>query len=540
MILFRGRAPPNSQKGVPADARSPRKRRSAGSRHNDSTALDDYIANMQEFQDEEGREISSLVQNDQIESSHAEERDVTSLESKIKVETQDQDGWGSAELDDFDDISTASEPMELTPRILRKRARASVHQYLVVAEGEVTDQARWLSKGQLLGPGAPQAILAFEANLANARDAWEETEESPPDDEAEDDSESDDEDFDWSLKDEDFDQTDNIRLTDEQIAHLLNKQQELGISGDELVLFNGEGFAPESSTENLNQILPLHAGLPRSNGLKKRKQKAHLEISSDEEDVLDQEEYADFDIMDRNRPSIGQKKKKGFQWESMYPLSDPELIETISAAWENDRKKKGARKQEREELRAQGLLSRNGKPDLKAKYGKGMTIEEIKGEIKKFLLSSSEEALPLPPIPPNKRKLVHDMANKLGMKSKSQGSAAARFPILYKTGRTRRASTAALAMLDGMFVSKRTLQKTHMKGPPARITRGGGGMKSAASYRDGEVVGVGAPEIGSENRGRAMLEKMGWSNGTALGALNNKGITQPVAQVVKTSRTGLG
>lgn len=57
---------------------------------------------------------------------------------------------------------------------------------------------------------------------------------------------------------------------------------------------------------------------------------------------------------------------------------------------------------------------------------------------------------------------------------------------------------------------------------------------------DGDVVGASAPEIGVENRGRAILEKMGWSSGTALGATNNKGILQPVAHVVKNSRAGLG
>jgi hypothetical protein len=57
---------------------------------------------------------------------------------------------------------------------------------------------------------------------------------------------------------------------------------------------------------------------------------------------------------------------------------------------------------------------------------------------------------------------------------------------------------------------------------------------------DGDVVGASAPEIGVENRGRAMLEKMGWSTGTALGATNNKGILLPVAHVVKNSKAGLG
>jgi hypothetical protein len=59
------------------------------------------------------------------------------------------------------------------------------------------------------------------------------------------------------------------------------------------------------------------------------------------------------------------------------------------------------------------------------------------------------------------------------------------------------------------------------------------------SYRDGEVVGAAAPELGVENKGRQLLEKMGWTKGTALGALDNKGIMQPIMHVVKTSKAGL-
>lgn len=74
------------------------------------------------------------------------------------------------------------------------------------------------------------------------------------------------------------------------------------------------------------------------------------------------------------------------------------------------------------------------------------------------------------------------------------------------------------------------------KSPKVRSGRPDGNV----SYMDGDVVGASAPEIGAGNKGRAMLEKMGWSTGTALGAANNKGILQPVAQVVKNSKAGLG
>jgi hypothetical protein len=50
-------------------------------------------------------------------------------------------------------------------------------------------------------------------------------------------------------------------------------------------------------------------------------------------------------------------------------ISDSELEAELQMVFENDRVKKKERKQEREELRAQGLLGKtNGKPDLKQSY----------------------------------------------------------------------------------------------------------------------------------------------------------------------------
>jgi hypothetical protein len=67
-----------------------------------------------------------------------------------------------------------------------------------------------------------------------------------------------------------------------------------------------------------------------------------------------------------------------------------------------------------------------------------------------------------------------------------------------------------------------------------------GSSHAQTSYRDGEIVGAAAPELGAENRGRNMLEKMGWSKGTALGTTDNKGILLPVSQTMKRNKAGLG
>lgn len=140
--------------------------------------------------------------------------------------------------------------------------------------------------------------------------------------------------------------------------------------------------------------------------------------------------------------------------------------------------------------------------------------------------------------------MVHEIANVFKLKSKSRGVGRSRFPILYRTSRTIQYNDETLEAAESVLSSGRFLprmDKARRKDALAGRGRRGGAAGAGVSYRDGEVVGAAAPEIGQENRGRTMLEKMGWSTGTALGASNNsRGLVQPVAQVVKTSRSGLG
>lgn len=141
------------------------------------------------------------------------------------------------------------------------------------------------------------------------------------------------------------------------------------------------------------------------------------------------------------------------------------------------------------------------------------------------------------------RKVVHELANAFYLKSKSAGNGDNRFPILYRTTRTLAFNDGDFAKVDAR-ISRRFLPRMDVggkRGGGAKRAAGAGGFNRAAvSYKDGDIVGGSAPELGADNRGRAMLEKMGWSSGTALGALNNKGIMLPVSHVVKTTKAGLG
>ncbi|GAQ04890.1 protein SQS1 [Aspergillus lentulus] len=259
-------------------------------------------------------------------------------------------------------------------------------------------------------------------------------------------------------------------------------------------------------------------------------------------DALESDPFYGFDIMDFNRPSL-RNKTKGKQRAFDLSLSDSELELQLERAWRNDREKKKTRKQKREELRAGGLLGRNANaPDLRAKYSSGFDVDDLRSEMRSFLLSS-KESLSLPPMSKHYRKVVHDMAGALSLKSQSRGKGSSRFPMLYKTSRTPKHTQKTIAQVE-KILSKPQFSHRGPKARPrnnqklAKVSRGR--PTSSVSYMEGDVVGASAPEIGAENKGRAMLERMGWSLGTPLGAINNKGILLPVAHVVKNSKAGLG
>lgn len=144
------------------------------------------------------------------------------------------------------------------------------------------------------------------------------------------------------------------------------------------------------------------------------------------------------------------------------------------------------------------------------------------------------------------RRIVHEIANVFNLKSRSIGGGHSRYPMLYKTSRSIQFSEGRLENVEALLNQRRFLPRNDKRRARAAGPRrfgggeGGGASGAAVSYRDGEIVGAAAPELGIDNKGHAMLEKMGWSTGTALGALNNKGIMQPVMHTVKTTKAGLG
>lgn len=462
-----------------------------------------------------------------------------------KKDYTDGDEWNSVMLDDFNNMSTSSDVMDSIERIVAKRQRKRGPQYLVVYEGSHADDARWLPDTFLTTRGDLELIRVFEEKLL--QNAIQSSDSSNFDDEdgnTFEDSDSDSTKENVDDVDDDFQDEKDIvarrleRMTDEQIARRLAKQEELGLGSEEVLLFDEEdGFELfEETATNIMHSPALGPSRRERARQRNKKTRANFPSASLMAEALEQDPYNGFDIMDTERPSL-KKKHKGRQGVLPVELSDSEIETHLRTVWETDRKKKRFKKQEREQLRDEGLLGKKNKfkADLSIKYKDGFTMSEIQNEIKEFLISE-HTSLALPPMEAHERAFVHRFSNALGLTSKSVGSGNNRFTNLSKTTRTR---TFNENHFEGILHNK-AFRNGPGTGAGRKLRKHAKGFsKPVVSYRDGEVVGASAPEIGADNRGRAMLEKMGWSSGTALGALNNKGILQPIAHTVKTGKAGL-
>ncbi|RYP32696.1 hypothetical protein DL767_005098 [Monosporascus sp. MG133] len=252
--------------------------------------------------------------------------------------------------------------------------------------------------------------------------------------------------------------------------------------------------------------------------------------------------FDDLDLMDWHRPSLNNFKNG----PKAFDVPDPELEEARNMTWQKDRLKKAEKKKAREALRSQGLLGKNANPDdLRVKYRGGMTIDDLANELESFLVGKRQQ-LDLPPFDKQARRTVHQLVTKFKIKSQSAGKGNNRYIVLYRSRATlpfeqasfeREFARIKRTWFPRVDVDEETVKQTRIlkRAEPSKA-RG----KHSLTYDEGDVVGQHAAELGAENKGRTMLEKMGWSKGMALGTGDNKGIMVPITQVVKKTKAGLG
>lgn len=358
--------------------RSKRGRRARGKANEsdeEEAMIADYIANMD--QEESMAAVNQTFNKRELGGDDDDAwQDESSVEEHQDSNNGERHGWGRTELQDLDDLSTSDEARGKVQTVLSKRHRVAGVQYLVVWEHQDVDEARWVPLPVLQESGALPLIEVFEAEEKLIAEF-----ESNGDGNSDDSDDIGDEDDDDHDDEQDLVQRRIDRMSDEQMARLLSKQEQLGMGGDELLLFDDEVDDEDEEIEAPAIDLSNFILSGRRGRKERQRRQAEFAPAAPLADA-----YDGFDVMDFDRPSL-KKKPKGRKGKLILDdISDSELEASMQSAWDNDRAKKKERKQEREELRARGLLTgKHGKPDMKARYKEGMSIEDVKEEIKEFL-----------------------------------------------------------------------------------------------------------------------------------------------------------
>lgn len=176
--------------------------------------------------------------------------------------------------------------------------------------------------------------------------------------------------------------------------------------------------------------------------------------------------------------------------------------------------------------------------DLIKKYPFGLHILNIRDEFDEFY-SNNRDRLIFPPLDPHANKTLMKFAKHYNMKPSKAGKGIHTHTMIEKTRKTKRSMPnygliAQLVKQRPVFmrIDVKRVQEDFVKTERIKI-------QGKFHVTEGEIVGEDAPEIGSDNIGRRMLEKLGWSSGEGLGAVTNKGISKPLFARVKRGKAGL-
>ena len=335
----------------------------------DDKFLDDYAANARDGFDLEALNTSFALSQRHLSGASISERQDEVESLPLRCVKRDP-STKSEELDSADSESFS------------EREVATGAQYLVNGSGCTTDDAPWFSVSSLISQGAGPLVQEFEGDtdLDYLRYSSIGYNASPVSDEhiAQDPHE----DSTYQKDEMNLKGWSKARVRDEKVARLLSKQEELGLGSDDLMLFDGNDVGVDSTEET------------ELDGLWKRARSHRAPFKSKANtQVIYQSPYVGFDVMDQQISCL-HKNAKGRREKFSLKLSDSELEQSIHTTWENDRIKKKKRRQEREELRMQGLLGKKNKLDLKTKYSEGISMSEVKKEIRDFLSSSMERYTP--------------------------------------------------------------------------------------------------------------------------------------------------
>ncbi|KAF8533452.1 hypothetical protein BDD12DRAFT_898959 [Trichophaea hybrida] len=494
------RATPGNKRRKPKGEKQGRGRKTA-----DQEAIKDYMENIAaqmraEAAEDAGGETSmdgagllrDIGGDDLGDDSSTDEDDAASDSDAVRM--YKSGGWDSDRIRDFEDFSTDDEkPRGSIATLLGKRIRPSGLQYLIKWDGYETDDATW-TLAKTLDSSSEAKVKKYEEKLAKIAAQMGESSSSGSSESSGGEEDDDDDDDDDDDEDE-----------DRKLAKLLQREEELMMMGVE------NDF--DEVMDLQDDFFPMGIG---KKSKKKRKSRQNIpDIIADSytgrfpSATETAAAYDGFDVMDWERPSIATgRKRKGKGRIAQLNLSDSELEAQITNTWERDRQSKKLRKIRREELRAQGMLgakaNKTGKANMSDKYKEGMTMTQISDEIRTFMLKQDTT----------------------------------RFTTIIKTSGSgiyeHDEEGVDSVLRGGRFAKRMDVDKG------GRGRNGGEGGGKGGRNKDGMVVGAEAPELSATNKGRLMLEKMGYKTGMSLGVEGNEGISEPLIAIIKMSKAGLG
>lgn len=237
---------------------------------------------------------------------------------------------------------------------------------------------------------------------------------------------------------------------------------------------------------------------------------------------------------------VGKGRKKKLLVNESLQL-DRETIATLQSKLENRSGSKARKYKDKNDFISQEDAKAE---DLLKKYPYGLHVLNMKDELDLFLKRVDRDSLSFPPLDPHGNKTVVKFAKLYNMKTKKSGRGKRQHIIIQKVKKTNsyvpnynliNQLTKQRPIFMRIDVSRINDNSWNGKLITERVT-----AKGKYHVTEGELVGENAPEIGKDNIGRRMLEKLGWSTGEGLGAHGNKGISEPVLAVVKKSKKGLG
>lgn len=235
-------------------------------------------------------------------------------------------------------------------------------------------------------------------------------------------------------------------------------------------------------------------------------------------------------------PIEGSSRTRGSGRKKHLDLDDYDMdVELMEDLQEQYRARREGKKRRKAQKIADAILNH----DMLIKYPLSMHIKEIKSEFEELLRDDERETMLFPPLDPHGNKTIVKMAVLYNMKSLRCGKPH-QFVKVSKC-KTTYTNYPSYDIIKRVLKQRPRFPRRDVSEPRAPGKKGKGKGEAAGPgphLREGDIVGEKAPEIGQENIGRRLLEKLGWKYGEGLG-MNNHGINEPVVARVKKSKLGL-